>query len=66
MSQSHKKYQLIICVETGKKYDYIIDATLDVSGKKQSGHIKEVCEGKRKTAFGYHWKYLEKDNKEIL
>lgn len=66
MSQSNKKYQPIICVETGKKYDYMIDAALDVSNKKQSGHIKEVCEGKRKTAFGYHWKYFEKDNEEIL
>lgn len=25
--------------------------------KQQSGHIAEVCKGKRKTAYGYKWKY---------
>lgn len=28
-------------------------------GKEQSGHIASVCNGKRKTAYGYSWKYLE-------
>lgn len=26
--------------------------------KSQSGHIGSVCTGKRKTAYGYKWKYL--------
>ena len=26
--------------------------------KQQSGHIASVCNGKRKTAYGYKWKYL--------
>lgn len=25
--------------------------------KQHSGHIAEVCQGKRKTAYGYKWKY---------
>lgn len=27
-------------------------------GKQQSGHIAAVCKGKRKTAYGYSWRYL--------
>ena len=27
-------------------------------GKQQSGHICQVCNGKRKTAYGYKWKWL--------
>ena len=27
-------------------------------GKEQSGHIASVCNGKRKTAYGYKWKYI--------
>lgn len=26
--------------------------------KQSSGHISQVCNGKRKTAYGYKWKYL--------
>ena len=26
-------------------------------GKEKSGHIAEVCQGKRKTAYGYRWSY---------
>ena len=26
--------------------------------KQHSGHIASVCNGKRKTAYGYKWKYL--------
>ncbi len=27
-------------------------------GKKHQFHFTEVCKGKRKTAYGYKWKYL--------
>lgn len=27
-------------------------------GKQHSGHIASVCNGKRKTAYGYKWKYI--------
>lgn len=29
-------------------------------GKEHSGHIASVCNGKRKTAYGYSWKYGNK------
>lgn len=32
-------------------------AACDYLGKQSSGHIPDVCQGKRKTAYGYKWKY---------
>lgn len=59
MSESHKKDIPILCIETGVEYKCPSDAAIGI-GKKSSaaGHISEVCKGKRKTAYGYHWKYL--------
>lgn len=64
MSNSHKKYTPIICIETQKIYNCPTDAAEDIENKKASSHIIEVCKGKRKTAYGYHWSYLDKDIKE--
>lgn len=62
MSQSHKIYKPIKCIETGLIYNCPSDAAVGI-GKKSSasGHITEVCQGKRKTAYGYHWIYLEEE-----
>ena len=35
-----------------------IKAAYDFLGKQHSGHITSVCNGKRKTAYGYAWKKL--------
>ena len=64
MSESHKKYIPILCVETQKVYNCPSEASLDVANTKQAGHITDVCKGRRKTAFGYHWKYLDKDKEK--
>ena len=32
-------------------------------GTNNGTHISDVCKGKRKTAYGYKWKYLEDINK---
>ena len=46
----------VICIETGIVYPSILDAG------KQTGinhtHLGDVARGKRKTAGGYHWKYI--------
>lgn len=34
-----------------------ITAAYNHLGKQHSGHIASVCRGKRKTAYGYKWKY---------
>jgi hypothetical protein len=61
MSKSHKKNIPILCIETNIVYNCPSDASMGVANTKNSGHITEVCQGKRKTAFGYHWKYFDKD-----
>lgn len=63
MSKNHKIYKPIICIETNIVYNCPSDAAIGI-GKKPSaaGHITEVCQGKRKTAYGFHWRYKENDN----
>lgn len=46
----------VLCVETGKMYDSAKDAQLS-TGIKTS--ISAVCRGERKTAGGFHWKYVQ-------
>ena len=41
-----------------KVYSSIEEAYRDLQ-KQTSGHIAEVCKGKRKSAYGYGWKYLK-------
>ena len=36
-----------------------LSAAYSFLGKQSSGHIPDVCRGKRKTAYGYKWKYLK-------
>lgn len=36
-----------------------IQKAYDALGKQHSGHIAAVCNGKRKTAYGYKWKYQD-------
>lgn len=38
-------------------YKRVIEAARSV-GTENSTHITEVCEGRRKTAFGFFWKYI--------
>lgn len=38
-----------------------IKAAYNSLNKEQSGHIAAVCNGKRKTAYGYKWKYCTKN-----
>lgn len=50
------KGKKVRCIETGVVYASILEA-----GRKleiNQGHISECCNGKRKSAGGYHWEYL--------
>ena len=63
MSASHKKYIPILCIETGTRYNCPSDAAIGIGKNPHAaGHITEVCLGKRKSAYGYTWRYLDKDN----
>ena len=57
-----------MCVEENKKFEstteaerWLIENNI-TTAKKSRSHISAVCKGKRKKAYGYHWKYL--DNKD--
>lgn len=67
MSMAHRKKEPILCVETGKIYNDAVEAA-EAIGKKASAanHIREVCTGKRLSAYSYTWKYLDKDKGEII
>lgn len=43
----------VLCVETG----IIFSSIKDAHRKTGICHISQVCQGKRKTAGGYHWKF---------
>ena len=47
----------VICVETGKKYDSITDAAIDIGQKKPSNIIVALKSGGR--AGGYHWRFAD-------
>ena len=55
----------VLCIEENKKFEstsaaerWLIENKI-TTAKKSRSHISAVCKGKRKTAYGYHWKYLE-------
>lgn len=60
MSESHKKDIYIQCVETGEIFHGPTEAAKAID-KDNGGHITECCQGKRKSAFRYHWQYTSKE-----
>lgn len=59
------KPKAVYCVEEKIRFESIASAERWLiennitSAKKSRSHISAVCKGKRKTAYGYHWEYLE-------
>ena len=64
MRKAHQKDIPIRCIETGKIYSCPSEASWDVHQTRQGGHITQVCQGERHTAYGFHWEYYnrEEDN----
>lgn len=48
----------IICVETNKVYRNTKQASIDL-GNKDRTNILSALRGKTKTAYGYHWRYVD-------
>ena len=48
----------VICIELNKIYSCATEAMREL---KPSSSILEVCKGHRKTAGGYHWKFLSEN-----
>ena len=57
--KSSKKINKILCIETNKIYNTATDAERDTNIARCN--IARVCQGKRKTAGGYHWRYIEEE-----
>ena len=51
------RYKPVLCVETQKTYKSLLEASKDLNVCKSS--ISEAVNGKRKTAGGYHWKFID-------
>ena len=49
------RYLHVICIETGKVYKSLIDASNDTGINRMC--IGNCCKGKQKTAGKFHWKY---------
>ena len=49
----------VLCVETGKIYNTIREAYKDIGIRVNSSQISACCKGNIKTAYGYHWKYVD-------
>lgn len=47
----------VLCVETGVIYESTAEATRELGIHNFA--IRRVCYGQRKTAGGYHWKYID-------
>lgn len=50
----------VVCIETGMVFDSCRVAS-EWAGLKSATNIGECCNGKRKTAGGYHWMWLEEE-----
>ena len=53
----NKNNKKVICVELNKVFNSIKEASMFI-GLKNSSSIGRCCVGQRKTAGGYHWKYV--------
>ena len=51
---NHKRK--VINIDTGMRFNSVNEAGA-FYGKEKNHHINECCQGKRKTALGFHWKY---------
>ena len=65
LSKSHKgqiawNRKEVLCIETGKVYLSTYEAERK-TGVHQT-NISHVCLGKRKTAGGYHWEYVNQED----
>ena len=67
--KKHKKYKKpkfkkqILCIETGEIFDTSQDViNIMFNGKGYSSHIRANICGQHKSAYRYHFKYIEREN----
>lgn len=49
----------VVCIETGVVYESAYAACEAITGKFARSTISDVCRGKKKTAYGYTWRFKE-------
>ena len=57
--------QKIRCVETGQIFNPVskeISKALNISSSHLMGNVSKSCKDINKTAYGYHWEYVEEEN----
>lgn len=52
-----KRSKKVLCVETGEIFQSV--RKVEILKGYSRGHVSSCCLGKRKSAYGYHWKYIE-------
>ena len=52
-----RKAKPVRCIETGRVYRSSEDAARDT--RINAGTIRNTCQGRQKTAGGYHWEYAQ-------
>ena len=57
MSRIGKGVKKVLCVETGQIYESVKQAASSAGCDRSN--ISSACTGPRKTAGGYHWKYVD-------
>ena len=53
----------VVCMETGGIFATAKEACNQFGGKKNPSNVILCCSGKRNTAYGFHWEYLEEENR---
>jgi hypothetical protein len=57
--KKHSNYKAVRCIETQIVYETAAEAERRTGANRSA--IGDVCKGKRKTAGGCHWEYVEED-----
>jgi len=51
----------VLCIETGQVFPSAYHASLHVRGKFERSGISKVCNGNRKSAYGFHWEFIKEN-----
>lgn len=51
----------VLNIETGVVFDSLHDAAQSINKSSGVSPISNCCKGKRKSAYGYHWKFISKN-----
>lgn len=59
---SDKAHKKVVCIEKSFVFDSLSEASEKIFGNsKNVTNISNACKVKRKTAGGYHWKFLDEE-----